>query len=440
MFRHSKYLLFLLLVGIWNSYLHSQTSDTILSLIQEFEYQQAIDLIEINGDKPEYWDLKASALKGLRKYSQAAETYEYLVNRDSTQIRYMVDLADCYQSLSNYSKAQNVYIRALKIAPGSLFINQELADAFYLDDNFEKAMFHYSIPYQRDSSYYLTRQIARCFDNLGKRDTAAIYYDKAVRLNPFDFQSTYRLATLYKQKEEYQNGIILTENYLKRDSANIKMLKMKGFLHFLLREYPDAITEFENSISLSDTSEFTYKYLGYCYFKQKEFEKAKDVLEIAFKKDTSNVELCYILGLSCHYSVYRKLGIEYLNRSIKLATPSPDFIAQIYKDLGDANTGIYEYEKGLEFYLKAYELTPNDTILLFKLASHYDNWMGEPEKALAFYQAFMGTQPEKKETSVIQDPTIKMALSFYEIALRRIAEIREELFWEGKAEENNFIN
>ncbi|MBN2212914.1 MAG: tetratricopeptide repeat protein [Bacteroidales bacterium] len=208
------------------------------------------------------------------------------------------------------------------------------------------------------------------------------------------------------------------------------MLKLNGYLNFLDKDFITAIKSFENCISLNDTSNFTYKYLGYSYFKTEEYQKAKDYLEKAFQKDTSNVELCYLLGLSCNYSVYKELGIQYLSKTIELATPSSEFLSQVYQDFAAANTGFYKYEEALEAYLKAYELNPNDTLLIFKIASHYDNWIKDKDKALIYYQIFMKTRPKEKKPLPKMPVPGGIVVSYYDYVERRMGEIKEELFWQ----------
>ena len=433
----SRILLILLFCSVQMN-LIAQNNDSIALFMQQFEYLKALDKInrmDKNGSDLQLLDLKATALKGLNRYLEAIPVYKRSLENDSADLRNITSLANCYQSIGDYKNAQQFYKKALKLSPDNNYLYQQLADACFMDDAFESAFSNYFTAYTADSSYYLSKQIARCFDNLGKSDTAIYYYRKANALNPVDFQTAYRLANLYKQNKDYPSAILVTDSFLNNDSTNMKMLKLSGYLNFLNKDYPAAILSFKKCISLSDTSDFTCKYLGYSYFKEKEFELAKDYLEKAFQKDTTNVELCYTLGLSCDYSVYKKLGIEYLGKTIELATPSPIFLSQVYQDLAAANTGYYKYEEALQCYLKAYELNPSDTILIFKIAGHYDNWIKDKNNALKYYQVFMATRPEHKKPLPKMPLSGGIVVSYYDYVERRMGEIKEELFWQGKTPE-----
>jgi len=431
----NRLIFFIMMIFSFHHYTRAQDYDSITTCLRQYEYQKAIDQIDemvIHASDHELLSIKATALKGLNKYQEAIQVYEKLLKNDTTDVKNIIELASCYQSLGDYKNAQKCYKKALVIRPQNHYLFQQLADAYYQDDDFTHAIGNYFIVYNVDSTYYTSKQLAKCFDNLEKTDTAIHYYHKALNLNPFDFQTAYRLANLYKQNEDFMKAIDITESFLSYDSTNVRMLKLNGLLHLLNKTYVEAIRSFENCISLNDSSDFTNKYLGYSYFKAEEYEKAKDYLEKAFQHDTLNVELCYALGLSCDYSIYKKLGIQYLSKTIELATPSPEFLSRVYQDLAAANTGFYKYEEALAAYLKAYELNSNDTLLIFKIASHYDNWIKDKNKALQYFQIFLETRPEGERPLPKMPVPGEMVISYYDYVERRIGEIKEELFWEGE--------
>lgn len=408
--------------------IQAQRLESITSNIQNYEYQKAIDQIERIGGSDsdlEFLKLKAAALKGLKRYQEALPCYEKLFNKDTTDLRNGVDLANCHQFLGDYKKEQKIYHMLVRLYKDNNFLIQQLANSYYLDNDFVNAIAHYSIAYMEDSSLYVTRQLAQCFDNINLTDTAIFFYKKAIELNPIDLQSTYRLANIYKQKKEYKAGIALTDQYLKKDSTNVLILRTNGLLNFLDKDFRNSTLRFEKCITLSDTSDFTNKYLGYSYFKTENYEKAKDYLEKAFMNDSTNADLCYALGLSCDYSIYKKLGIKYLNKTVELMTPSPETLSQVYRSLANVNTGFYKYEDALEAYLKAYELTPNDPLLIYELAFHYDQRMNDKDKSIKFYQAFMATRPKDKSTLSTMPMPRNIEDSYYDFVDKRIALIKK---------------
>lgn len=199
--------------------------------------------------------------------------------------------------------------------------------------------------------------------------------------------------------------------------------------YFLYNKFPEAVNKFERCLELNDTSYFVIKNLGYSYFKNNNFESAKTYLEMAFKRDSTNAELCYMTGMACAYSVYKKQAVEYLSKSIDLLTPSPLLLSGIYTEIGKAYTGDYQYNNALNAYLKALELNPNDTILVFTIASHYDSWINDPQKALDYYQKFMDTSPIQRNNALPKLTKDGLVVSYYEFVERRIREIKKDSFW-----------
>ncbi|MBN2212913.1 MAG: hypothetical protein JW723_01600 [Bacteroidales bacterium] len=214
--RLSKLILLIILLFSYKLNSSTQEYDSIAIFMQQYEFQKAIDKINIidkSGSDLRLIDIKATALNGLNKYQEAIPEYENLLKTDTNNLRNIISLANCYQSIGNNKNAQRFYKKALIISTQNNYLYQQLANAYYQDNDFHHAILNYSIVYEVDSSYYLSKQLAKCFDNLEKVDTAIYYYQKAFNLNQSDFQTAYRLANLYKQNQDYKAAIILTESF-----------------------------------------------------------------------------------------------------------------------------------------------------------------------------------------------------------------------------------
>ncbi|MCF8379720.1 MAG: hypothetical protein K9H49_09100 [Bacteroidales bacterium] len=414
----------------------AQSTDSILINIQHYEYQKALELVEKSDNYQSdilLVNYKAIALKGLNKFQEAIPLYLEIYKNDTLDVKSINDLANCYRSIGDFSNTKKFLYKALSISPQNNYLYQQLADVYFMEDDYKNAIPVYKHAYYTDSGYYLSKQLAKCYEFMERKDSAIFYYHKAVAKNPVDFQSTYSLADLYKQKEEYDTAITISQAYLNIDSTHIKMLKLNAYLYFLNKDFYTSRDVFEKCIQWHDSSDFTIKYLGYSYFKVEEYESAKDYLEQAYLKDTLNVELCYILGLACDYSIYKKLAIHYLNKVIELSTPKPEFLSDVYQDLAVANAGYYKHNDALDAYLKALELTPDDTLLLYKIGSHCDHRLKNKNMALVYYRKFMKTRPSESVRLPMLPSSGGMSVSYYDFVEKRMREIEEELFWEGEA-------
>ena len=423
----------LLSLGLTIQLSGSQIHDSVEALMQQYEYQKAIDLINETDADRQLLELKATAFAQLNRHGEAIPVLDSLWKLDTTNVQNLLNLANCYQSTGNYKNAQIFYIKSLERNPENDYIRQQLADAFYYDEAYTNAIKYYLKVIEKDSTYYLAKQLARCYENLNNTDSAILFYQIVIEKNKGDYNSTYRLANLYKQILDYKTAIQVMDSFITYDSTRIKIFKFKGYLNFLDVNIPAAIESFEKCLALGDTSEFTHKYLGYSYYRTKNYLKAKDHLEMAFQTDSSNTDLCYTLGISCQLAFYYKdLAVRYLSRTVELVQPSVDLLSIVYQDLAVAKVNVEKYDEALDDYMKALYLNPNDTLLLFKIGNHYDQSLKDTLMALEYYEAFMKTRPED-ETKLSK----RNNQHIYNFVARRLEGIKEDLFWNGKKPEDS---
>jgi tetratricopeptide (TPR) repeat protein len=440
-----KIFLFLLLAG-FPFFAKAQDYDSVKLYIENFEFRKAIDHVDrIRGDVDvETLNLKAIALKQLNQHRKAIQVYKEMMDYDTNNPRYTIEMANCYQKIDDHENAILLYKKVLPTRSKNLYLFLRIAESYYKDENFQQAIENFLIAYKMDSSHYASKQLARSYEKMGKRDSAIYYYKKTLEINPRDFFTSYTLASLLRKQKEYNEAISITESYLAGDSLKRKMWQLNGYINFLHKKYDASIQAFEKCTQLGDTSNMTCKHLGFSYFKNGEYELAKTYLEEAYKEDTTNIDLCYVLGLSCSRSLYKKLGIRYLKQALKFAIPKPTFLSQLYQDLASAQTAHYKYDSAMVSYHNALKLTPHDTLLIFKIGSHYDNWLDDKKKALEYYQDFMQTKPKNYNSPGSTTENLANNLSYYDYVEKRIEELKEDIFWErgndGKKDELKYID
>jgi tetratricopeptide (TPR) repeat protein len=409
-------------------------NDSIAWNMQNFDYVRALELIGNQQAKDSDLVLvnyTATALRGLNKHQQAIPYLEKLLKADSTNIRNLVELALCHQVTGNNTLSREYFSKALEFKPKNSYLIQQTATAFFQENNFRKALELYFLAYTSDSTTFLQRQIAKSYDNLGVIDSAMLFYAKTIMGNPSDFSSTYRLATLLMQIGAIDESLAVGDNYLSIDSTNIRMLRLSGQLHFTLENYEKSIARFNRCLELKDTSLVTTKYLGYNYYKTEKYAEAARYLEPAFKLDSLNSELCFLLGISHSRSYYPFKGIQFLDKTIDLITPRPEFLSTIYQNIGKTYAAHNRPDKAIDAYLSAIQHSPSDTLVYFKLARQYDR-MRRIEQAISYYQDFLkyrGNRPPNQEPRA-EDEGLKV--SYYDFAERRVAELKEQLFWDDK--------
>jgi tetratricopeptide (TPR) repeat protein len=405
-----------------------QTNDSIRSYLFSYQYQSALDLINkqiiVHPDNAGLYKSKGQVLKNMVKYPEAIYAFGKAFAKDSSDFQVCAELAFLYKTTGNYRKALDYFEKAGEMHPQDVSMPNETAGILTAMEEYEKAKVVYLGLYLRDTlNFYFLRNVAKAYENLDRTDSADFYYEKAVRLNPSDFQSVFRLSNIYLGFREYKKAITLTEGYRRFDPSNQKMKRLNAYAYFMSGNYKIAVKNFYACISTNDTVEFVYRYLGMSFFRLENYDSSRVYLEKALRKDTLNVQTCYALGIACSLTKYKKEGISYLNRTLELINPAPQFESEVLQHLADAYTKTNQYQKGLKAFLKANEVTPDDTLLKFRIASHYDQNLKNKKMALKYYRQFMKTKPVKKESH----PTSGVVtISYYSLVEKRIKELEED--------------
>ena len=404
----------------------AQNKDSVTAFMQVYDYQGALlQISKINHDSldAEMLYMKATALKALSKFPEAIETLETLYNRDTTDIRITLELADCYKSTNNNRKPQALYEKALVLNPENRYLMQLLAGTYFTTEQYDKAKELYLRACDQDTSVFLLKQAGLCCEKLLQDEEAIFYNKRAMVWNPDDYQPTFRLANLYKNLREYDSGIAIADSFLKRVPDNRDVIRLCGYLHYLNKDFHKAINRFEQSVALSDTSLFVHKYLGFSYFKQNEFPKAIFYLEKVFALDSTDTELCYALGLA--HDVPE--NIRYFKVAINQVTPAIAMLATVYQDLALALTKDWKYNEALAALMKARELMPSDPSILYRIGVHYDNWMDDKAMAVKYYRDFLETKSAIGEGSYVVTATSVLTKQDYDHAGNRVHDIESAI-------------
>ncbi|MBN1416025.1 MAG: hypothetical protein JW973_13065 [Bacteroidales bacterium] len=402
--------------------------DTIRYWLENYQYQQALDAInsrlESKGDSTLYV-YKGLALKGTLKYSEAIESFQRALKNDSNSLQAMIELSNTYKLLGDFHKALIFLVAANKKNPSPALLT-EIAAVLYSMDAYEDALIINSQLVKEDSlNPFLLKNVAKCYDNLEKSDSAIVFFEKAIARNPSDYLSVIRLGNLYIKRRNYEKGIELTELYRSTDSSNAKVNRLNAYCYLLNKDYKTARENFLHCVKNYDTTDFVYKYLGTSYFKLEKYDTAKIYLEKAYIKDSADAQTCYFLGMACSGSYYKELGIHYINKAITLMNPDPEYMSGVYQNLAEACNGFYKYQEGLDALFKAYELNRNDTLLLYKIALQYE-WLKDKDLALEYYSDFMLTRPSGGESTLKIHPGY-VEMSYYDVVEKRISELKKEI-------------
>jgi tetratricopeptide (TPR) repeat protein len=429
-------LLFLSIFAFYSFLVPAQNSslDSIRNFLLNYKYKEALNMLEYvpnNQLDIKFNVLRGNAYKGLFRYAEAIKEFETVLKSDSNHYQSVIELANLNKQVGNYTQSLLYLTKAYRAKPTDATIIEQ-ANIYFLLENYKKATSLYLFAYQKDTdNIFLSANIARCYDNQDIPDSAVLFFNRTLSAHPSDYQSTYRLMNIYINTKQYAKGLGVAENYRKQGNDNGKINRMIAYLYLMNKQYHPAIERFKECIAKNDTDKFIQKFTGISYYRAATYDTAAIYLQNAFRKDTTDATVCYLLGLSCAQSYYKELGIKYIQKAIKLTEPLPDYLSSMYQNLADACTGFYQYKEAFSALRKAQELTPSDTVLIFKFAENYES-LGDRDNAIKYYRDFLKTR--KPTSNQTQKPMGVTTVSYYDLAEQRLEWIKTHRIKNGKVE------
>lgn len=419
----------LLLISTVAKSINYSNNDSIENFIKEYKYEKALILIDnlIRENKPskDLYFLKGNVLKGLFHFNKAIDSYLEALSLDSLNNQILVELATAYRQLPDYNNSLKYFQLALKNDSNNIMLQIECANCKYYLDSFVPAIIDFNKIYLNDTTnYFVIKRLALSYTRINQNDSAITYYKKAIRLNPLDGNNVVNICNLLIIQKKYLEGIRYSEGYQVLDSSNSTVKSQNAYMYLLDKEYHLSIAKFKNCLLNKDTSKFVFKNLGIAYSKLNEirnFDTAKYFLEKAYLMDTTDITTLNYLGISCTKSYYKELGVYYLEKAAQQYSPLLDEYAIIYRNLVESCRTWTKCpcEKTLSVTLKAHELNPQDSILIFYIGFGYDHCKKDQEKAIPYYEKFLETKPAVNEHN-------KTNLYNYELVESRLRELRKK--------------
>jgi tetratricopeptide (TPR) repeat protein len=382
--------------------LHSESlsrNQQIQTLIQNFQYDKALSVIDSALiETPASSGLYASkgfVLRELYAFDKAATAYQKALSLDTTNNNLRIEVANSFKLTQDYASALLYYEKALAKDTANLFLQLERATCELLNDQYLEAIGDFADLWHKENhNIHVIKSLGFCFNKTGRMDEAIECYKIALKINPIDEGSVMSLANLFLKTKNYKEGIEVTEQFRVLVSNNSEVNSMNALMYLSNKDIQTATQRFGACLAAGDDTEFNLKNLGICYYSADNYDAAKEILEKAHQKDTTDVSTLHYLGISCYRSFYKELGIKYLEKAIELYQPSAEKITLVYKNYAEACVGWSSCtpEKKLSALLNAYRYNPGDSILALELADTYEHAKNYP-KAVEYLELFFQSLP-----------------------------------------------
>lgn len=241
-------------------------------------------------------DLYCSYLIAIEDYAGAAEQLGYALDIDPSSEDRWRTLLSLYMQADDYVKSAEKGETALRYHPSSAMIHLMLGTDYNLMKEYDKALSNLNKSMELTDSvdYEAVSQIMSSMGDVyyakGDRDSAFVYYDKAISIDPDNLLALNNCAYyLAVEGRDLDKAEEMSARTIKERPDDATSLDTYAWVMFRKKNYTEAMAYIDKAIANSeDPSEELYHHAGDIYFMNGEPQKALEFWEKALALDPDN--------------------------------------------------------------------------------------------------------------------------------------------------------
>lgn len=406
---------------------HAQ--DRLQKALEKYDYKTAVHVADslMAQDGADSIGLalqKARCLRKLYRAEEAAGALAEVLHIDQFNMELMAELAECHTQAGNTEDAFGLYSILAGMQPDNLYFKICQARILYREKQYDESISICRSIIQKDSITEILAMIGDGYKNMGKADSALVYYDHVLARKPGHTSTISKKADILLASKRYDPVIEMTRDHLEKAPDDMTILPIYGLALHLKECYPLSIETFEHQRELGDDSYAVYYYLGLNHYMMNNWPRALKELEAAYQIDSSDVTLVYQLAHAKSHMPVRSSMEDYgLNpeserlyaKALDMLKPSPSMMHNIYGSMAMARHRVEEYEDAIKYYELSYRYNPKNISALSSIGYCHER-MKRYDKALEYYERYLKVG--------------KKGSSGYDFVEESIAYIKQEKFME----------
>lgn len=413
--------------------------EDIRKAMEQYDYEAVIqNLPPMSGDTL-FTRLRAQALKSMGRMSETLAEWNSLLPADSTNVKVIMELAECYRQMGNTNKALACYRKAIEFKPKNKYFRLQYIRTLLNVKRYEdaKSACHEWLDIDTVSAIGYN-YLGQAYEGMALEDTNALSlaflsYSTAYLRDSLDAQIVARIANMFNNNQQYRDAIDVTETYRLTDTLNIDVNRQNAKAYCLNKEYKKAIERYESLKRMGDNSFLTFYYLGMSYIYDNWPYGGYDNLKEALRQSPQDINVLYYLARACAYSSYKQEGVTHMKKAIDIATPNDSLMARLYGGLAECYFHTNEPYKRIDALKEQYKWDKH-RVNYYHIAQIYDSEK-DYANAIYYYEKYMALVP--KEERILKDDNgnpIEKSQTYYQLANKRIKKIKEEDFFRNGVE------
>ena len=423
---------------LWAS---AQSEAELRKAMEQYDYETVITSVAPAVGDSLLTPLRAQALKAMNRMSETLAEWNSLLPEDSTHVKAVIELAECYRQMGNAPKAVACYRKALELQPENKWFRLQYIRMLLNSEEYAQAKNACHEWLDRDSlSATGYKYLGQAYEGLVEEDSNAlslafVSYNAAYRRDSLDAQTVARIANIFNNNQQYADAIDVTEVYRKTDTLSLDVNRQNAKAYCLSKDYKNAVERYEALKRMGDRSFLTLYYLGVSHLQNNWPYGGYDNLKLAHRQSPKDINVLYYLAQSCSRSSYKQEGVEYMQQAIDLSTPTDSLMTRLYEGLAECYASAGDTYKRIEALKQLYKWKKH-RVIFYQIAQAYD-WKKDYANAVHYYEKYMSMVPEGERYARDEEgnPT-EGALTYYQMADKRVKRIKAEDFFRNGVEES----
>jgi len=255
----------------------------LLSKQEELALKDLQQVIEIDGEDAKYWFNLALTYQKLKRYDEAITAYQRVIEIDPTPASYHYMLGSVYKEQKRYEESILACQQAIELDPEYKWAFAKRGETYHLMKRYEEALKDFNQAIELDpESAWISAKRGQTYQALKFYEEALKDFDRAIEIDPEYKWAFTKRGRVYESLERYEEALKDFDLILNIDPMYLQTIQDLGNLQYRLGDYKASLCSFQNAFDLQPSNPLFSSNLGYLYLLQGHFDKAQELIEIAF--------------------------------------------------------------------------------------------------------------------------------------------------------------
>jgi tetratricopeptide (TPR) repeat protein len=357
--------------------------------------EQFEEIIKRDSSQVDAW-YNLARIYQVRKPLRSLEVFEQILQRFGPDWDVLLQTAEIYNKMGKFDKSAEALRQMATIDPGNRALQENLAQAYIRAGKFDEALAVYaSLRERHPEDLGLRAEVAGVYLAQGAYPRAAEEFDAILSQDTVSVEVKLHIGEMYFEQVGKDSTLApltrtIFERIAAKHPADWRAYWFLGAVGTLMRDDSLAVRSFKKVTELASWNADAWVYLSSVFLGKNNFAEVARVLETALKVLPDDFRVNFFLGVS-----YSRLGrnldaIRVLEKARQLNPKDVDVIAQ----LALAYDSLKKFEESDALYEEAIRIDGANHLVLNNYAYSLAERNAQLERALTYARKAVETQPD----------------------------------------------